>query len=44
MVESSLDLADRVEWAKDIDRFRILDIGTKESITSTFATLRYDNS
>lgn len=44
MVESSLELADRVKSAKDIDRFRILDTGAKESITSTFATLHYDNS
>ena len=43
MVESSLDLTDRVESAKDTDRFRILDTGAKESITSTFATLHYDN-
>lgn len=41
MVESSLELADRVESAQDIDRFRILDTGAKESITSTFATLLF---
>lgn len=44
MVESSLELADRVESAKDFDRFRILDTGAKEPITSTFAILHYDNS
>lgn len=41
MVESSLEFADRMESALDIDRFRILDTGAKESITPTFATLPF---
>lgn len=41
MVESSLELAVRMESAWDIDRLRILDTRAKESITPTFATLPF---
>lgn len=42
MVESSLELAVRVEPGQGNDRFRIPDTGGKEPVTPTFATLPED--